>query len=112
VNGGERVDLLHVYGRRTVARWRYRAEHGAHDEHLALGWLPDGRWWVSLTSEHRGWIYTDERDAWTLAEQLRAQPRRSPGTWVEVIAEYEPGVLPPRAAAVPRYPPGAAPITP
>ena len=29
--------------------------------------------------------------------------------WAEVIAEYEPGVLPPRAAVVPRYPPGHEP---
>jgi hypothetical protein len=103
---------VHVFHRRTVARWRYRAEHGAHDAHLAVGWLPDGRWWVDVTSERQGWIFTEEAPAWALAEWIRAQPWSHPGEWVETVAEYEPGVLPPRAAAVPRYPPGAGPITP
>ena len=81
-----------------MPRWRYRAEHGANDQHPAVGWLPDGHWWVASPA-NLGWVYADERDAWALAERLRAQPRGGPGTLVETIAEYEPGVLPPRAAA-------------
>lgn len=105
MSNGERVDLAHVFHRRTVARWRYRAEHGAFDVDLSVGWLPDGRWWVGLTSERLGWIFPDEAPAWALAKQIRTQRREHPGAWVETVAEYEPGVLPTRAAVVPRHPP-------
>jgi hypothetical protein len=97
--------MAHVFNRRTVARWRCRAEHGAHDVHLSVGWVASGEWWVGVTDVRQGWIFASEPAAWALAERIRAQRRDHPGKWVETVPEYEPGVLPPRAAEVPRHPP-------
>ncbi len=71
----ERVDLLRVYRRRCVRRWRYRAGHGADEQYLSLGWLPDGRWWVSYTRERLGWIFSGARPAPTPGPRRRNAPR-------------------------------------
>jgi DNA helicase II / ATP-dependent DNA helicase PcrA len=109
VDPGEPADLLGVYGRRrTVARWWYRAEHSAFDEHLSFGWLPDGRRWVDATGlRDAGRIFSDDASARAYAEALMARPREHPGEWVGVVAE--PGAAwPVRTAGAPPHPPGDA----
>lgn len=102
----QRLDLLRVYGRRTVRRWHFQAsDHAAHDVHLHLGWIDDGRWWVQEHSAD-AWVYTGpgaEAAARAKADQILAAGRDHPGRWVEVVAEYVPGTD--RAADVPPRPP-------
>lgn len=70
MDAGEPADLLHLRGLRTVARWLYRAEHPAFEEHVMLGWLPDGRWWVDATRGHDvGRIFRDDASARAYAER-------------------------------------------
>jgi hypothetical protein len=111
----QRVDLLQVFHRRCVRRWRYHAGHPAFDEQVALGWLPDGRWWVEHTRTRLGWIFAADTSAEAraaaqqLADALMAQPREHPGgAWEPTTAEYAP-VWPPRAADVPEWPLGYEP---
>jgi hypothetical protein len=106
-----RVNLLNTFGRRTVRRWEFRAtDHpGAHNVQVAVGWLPDGRWWVWRDPGPHGLIYSGdgaERAAYGKAEVLMDASREHPGAWVEVIAEHQPEVAP-RAVDVPPKPPTA-----
>lgn len=109
-----RVDLPHIHGRRTVARWTYHAaDHAeAHDIETAVGWIGDGRWWVRDTSERQGWLVVGadaEQAAWALARQRLVLRRPHPGRWLEEpIAEHVPGVVPHRAVDVPPRPPTGA----
>lgn len=107
----ERLNLLHVHGKRCVERWRFRAYHGAFDEQLRFGWLPDGRWWVDATWErHIGWVTADEVEAraW-FAVLLSRWPGEHRGEWEQAVAEYEPGSVMGRPAVVPPRPPGVGP---
>lgn len=106
----QRVDLVWVYYRRTLARWQYHAEHISGEAHVRVGWLPDGRWWVDDTDQRTGWIFTgDDAEASARAqadEQLRA-PRRLAGRWL--ATDPEPGSTEPAPPRPPGHEPTAAP---
>jgi hypothetical protein len=102
----DRVSLISVYYRRSVAAWDCRP-HLAGGVRVSVGWMRDGRWWVNDTGERSGWILTGldaERRARELAAERLTVPRRIDGTWASTIAEYQPGTN--RAAKVPPRPPG------
>jgi hypothetical protein len=106
----ERAELVRVFGRRTVQRWHYAAEHSAFDTSVSVGWINDGRWWVGDDDEPRGWVYTGEgaeQAARAQAARLLAKRREHPGEWHEVVAEHQPGVAKPEPADVPAQPPAA-----
>ena len=110
VNLGEPADLLQVFGRRCVARWRYAGAHEALDQHAAMGWLSDGRWWADtsvIPNGQGGRIFPVGDDAsaraYCAAMMARCGP---PERWREVWPEHAPGVLPAQRVDPPPYPPG------
>lgn len=108
VNLGEPADLLRVYGRRCVARWRYEAGHQADEKQTAYGWISDGRWWADTSVVLAGgriFPVGDDDSARRHCAAMRAR-HGAPERWHPAVAEYEPGVAPGRPAAVPPYPPG------
>ncbi len=103
----ERRSLIGVDYRRTVARWGHTGAPWAQ-VHVSLGWHPDGRWWADDTEERAGWLFIGlgaEDRARQLAAEWMAAPRRAPGTWAEVIAEYEPSAVARAALPAPPRPP-------
>lgn len=81
--GAEPVDLLHVYGKRVVRRWRHGGAGPWDLQEVHLGVLPDGRWYVyHVASVSRpSYAYPDQREA--LDGALKAMAER-PAGWEEV----------------------------
>lgn len=109
-NLGEPADLLRVFGRRCVARWHYAADHQAHDQHAAMGWLPDGRWWADTSLVPRGqggriFPVGDDASARAYCEAMMAR-HGPPERWREAWPELVPGVAPGQRLDPPPYPPG------
>lgn len=83
---GEPVELSALHGVRRVARW-HRADRNPHAElTVAVGQLPDGRWYVDLSGPNRQTrAYPGEGQAWDVARRLMANT----SGWVEVPAAYD-----------------------
>jgi len=108
VNLGEPADLLHVYGRRCVARWRWAGEHQAAEQWAAYGWLPDGRWWADTSVVLRGgrlFPVGDDASARAYCAAMMAR-HAPPDQWAEAWPEHVPGAVPGQRQDPPPYPPG------
>lgn len=82
VDRGEPVDLTWTFGVRRVQRWRHGLPAGWQCVHVAVGTLPDGRWFAERTGLGGGArAYATEVQARQVARQLMAE--RGDG-WVEV----------------------------
>jgi len=105
---GVRADLLRVPYRRCTARWTYLAEHPALNQHAAMGWLPDGRWWADVDTHGAGGrLFPPGEDASARAYCEAMMTRHGPRErWAEVWPEHVPGVAPGRRQDPPPYPPG------
>jgi hypothetical protein len=81
---GEPIALEWVYEKRHVQRWLHEGA-GPHDRaRVAVGILPDGRWFSSTTERGRatnGWAWPDEASARQHAAELRAERE---GEWTEL----------------------------
>lgn len=110
-------DFRNLPGRTTVRRWGTAGVHMSAEQHIALGWAPDGSWWVDEGRTAGGWLFTapTSAEARTAAQQLVDELLAVPptyldqvGRWVPAIANYayERGSMTPYDAKVPEWPPG------
>ncbi len=51
MTSGERTDLLRVYGRTPIRRWRFDGVHGIRQAMVVAGTMPDGETW--FVDSHR-----------------------------------------------------------
>jgi hypothetical protein len=76
---GEPVDLLNIYGKTRVHRWRTGIAGTWREATISIGVLPDGRWF--LDSRHHKLAFTDEEEAQDAAREVMAGHG---GEWVEM----------------------------
>ncbi|MBQ1047840.1 hypothetical protein KBX50_05125 [Micromonospora sp. C51] len=75
---GEEIRVWEHPGAVRVQRWRSGHPTGSDCLHVAVGQLPDGRWFAERGTRAR--VYPHEQDARTVAERLKA----GRGDWCEV----------------------------
>jgi hypothetical protein len=76
---GEPVDLLNTYNKVRIHRWRTGAVGTWRETNVAIGVLPDGRWF--LDARNHKLAFRDEEAAQDAARELMAEHG---GEWVEV----------------------------
>lgn len=112
-------DFRHLPGKVCVRRWGTAGVHMSAERHIALGWLPDGSWWVDAGADDN-WVFTAPSSAearaaaQALADERMAEPPEylgRPGRWVAAIANhaYDRSSMTPHEAEVPEWPPGHEP---
>lgn len=81
VERGEAIRVWEHVGARRVQRWRWGHTSGSEAVQVALGVLPDGRWFVERGAKARA--YDEEQDARVVAGNLMADREG----WREIPAE-------------------------
>ncbi len=108
MTSGERTDLLRVYGRTPIRRWRYEGVHGIRQADLIVGTMPDSTDWFAYSPKlHVSHVFPDETSAVAAAQRAmdayaawdEADPYggkgptgHQAGRWVEVPAAIGPRI--------------------
>jgi hypothetical protein len=85
---GEPIQLHLIHGLRRVERWRHAALGGWQSYSIAIGQLPDGRWYTDTTQRAVNpcsWAWPDETSARAHLAELKA----AHDDWVEVPAALD-----------------------
>jgi hypothetical protein len=88
VMAGEPIELHLIYGLRRIQKWRHSPVGGWQSYSIALGQLPDGRWYTDTTQRAvnpSSWAWPDEETARRHLAELTA----AHDDWIEVPAALD-----------------------